>query len=1207
MTTAQRVFISYSSHDAQAAVRLEQALSAAGYRAWRDQARLVGETDWSSAVAQALAQADCVCLIWSDAASHSQWVSHEWLTARALERVVVPCLLPGAPPLPEPLSNTQGVVLANVPDDCSRVVTHLQHLASWTPSYDFSVRPSRFSVPFEHNPAFTGRSADLVELYLKMIGTLNRIGINQVGAVGMGGIGKTQLAVEFVYRFGFAFDGVYWIHAGDPERWLTQFVELARDRLGLTIPDLASPNTNLQWLEALRGYCEIHRRVLVVLDNVDEPELLNSERLFFGIGFTPLTLGCNLLFTTRRRFALPGVQQQSVDVLPAASAYALLTASKKPKAPDEEQQAANICNALGYLPLAIVLAAGYLRKRSAIEFAAYAEALRQNRLDTVDLNRLSEAELATRHRTAVTATLGEQWLRLEDEAARGVFRLVGLFPVGTTVPNARVAVCAGLGDGLSPLDRPVDEALILLCDLNLLTALEHGTAVKMHPLLREFALGLGSAGDVERLQRKAAKNVGAVYADHVRLDQEYVNRGADQIIEDLRIGEAWAGGPAPWVGDISLMCQLLDRERHHLRAHAGAGHIGTSLLQQLHVRAMRSGATTLAGELLEAARRREQQPLAMRAITRLDDDTLIRRLGVDSHQPQVVSVSADGARALSTSRSDAILWSVETGQPIRSFPNPEEDIESSSLSRDGSWAFIASGGTVTQWDVKDSHPFRTLSGHASTVTAIKVTDDMGRAFFGFEDGQIEIWDLADGQPIRTLDGHPGGITSIDVTADGRFAAVGSGNEVVVWELTTHEVVAALRGHASLVNAVGISDDGTRVISASYDSTLIVWDVQGSAMVRTLEGHSRETTRLESMASINSVDLSADGRLAISGAHDRNVIVWDVELGVPIRVCRGHSNRVTSVVLTGDERMALSGSWDGTILVWNLLAPASQLAGRARTPRINSVSISEDGRLAFAGADDGSLTLWNAETGVSQQEWRPSNDMVRAVALSGDGRLGISGSPGGIVGLWDLTAGTGRAHRAHRRAVTCVSISGNGHRAMSGSTDQTLCLWDMHSGACIDVFEADGWGLSVRVNATGTRAFSSHSDGTLRVWDLVALHLEYAIQAHSEMAMTVALSQDGKRALSGSDDTTIIVWDLESKRAVRTLGRYPHKVQSVALTDDGWRVIAGYDDGTLVVWDIKTGRSVGSCVLDGITSLAAAADRVAVSGPDGTVSFFRLPT
>ena len=79
-----------------------------------------------------------------------------------------------------------------------------------------------FFVPFPRNPDFVGRTDDLERLHA----TLQQrepVGIRPAGLTGMGGIGKTQLAVEYVYRFKDAYpDGIFWINAAEPlaKAWL---------------------------------------------------------------------------------------------------------------------------------------------------------------------------------------------------------------------------------------------------------------------------------------------------------------------------------------------------------------------------------------------------------------------------------------------------------------------------------------------------------------------------------------------------------------------------------------------------------------------------------------------------------------------------------------------------------------------------------------------------------------------------------------------------------------------------------------------------------------------------------------------------------------------------------------------------------------------------------------------------------------------------
>ena len=118
-----KVFISYSSKDRADAETIHKAL-AKHFDVWRDQTRL--ETDWSREIALALADADLVCLIWSGSSSQSKWVKHEWLTARALEKPIIPCLFPGAPSLPEPIHNLHGVSFSDIKDGCRKLIERIE-------------------------------------------------------------------------------------------------------------------------------------------------------------------------------------------------------------------------------------------------------------------------------------------------------------------------------------------------------------------------------------------------------------------------------------------------------------------------------------------------------------------------------------------------------------------------------------------------------------------------------------------------------------------------------------------------------------------------------------------------------------------------------------------------------------------------------------------------------------------------------------------------------------------------------------------------------------------------------------------------------------------------------------------------------------------------------------------------------------------------
>lgn len=133
----------------------------------------------------------------------------------------------------------------------------------------------------------------------------------------MGGVGKTQLAVRYVYAHrGDYPGGVYWVDAAG-ESWQPALAGLAR-RLKL---DVAEPTANGDSARALAFAEWLRARpdALLVLDNVEDPADLQRDG---RAGFVPLDLGCRVLFTSRRRRL--GLGAVEVRVLPREAARELL-------------------------------------------------------------------------------------------------------------------------------------------------------------------------------------------------------------------------------------------------------------------------------------------------------------------------------------------------------------------------------------------------------------------------------------------------------------------------------------------------------------------------------------------------------------------------------------------------------------------------------------------------------------------------------------------------------------------------------------------------------------------------------------------------------------------------------------------------------------------------------------------------------------------
>ncbi|MGH3908797.1 MAG: FxSxx-COOH system tetratricopeptide repeat protein [Pseudonocardiaceae bacterium] len=190
------------------------------------------------------------------------------------------------------------------------------------------------------NLGFVGRDATLVHLRDR----LRSGGTAAVQALhGMGGVGKTQVVIEYAHRYAGAYDVVWWVNAEETGLIGEQYAALAIEL------DLVPPRADAaSAIGALRAYLRSQSRWLLLLDNVESPRSLR-EWLPAGPGHT--------LITSRNPSWSELAARVAVDVLARLESVELIQVSRSGVS---EAEADRLAEALGDLPLALAQAAGFL-------------------------------------------------------------------------------------------------------------------------------------------------------------------------------------------------------------------------------------------------------------------------------------------------------------------------------------------------------------------------------------------------------------------------------------------------------------------------------------------------------------------------------------------------------------------------------------------------------------------------------------------------------------------------------------------------------------------------------------------------------------------------------------------------------------------------------------------------------------------------------
>ena len=214
--------------------------------------------------------------------------------------------------------------------------------------------PAGSRMPLARNPLFVGRSEELLRIAAALRGSDTTVALGHViASTGLGGLGKTQLAVEFVHRYGAFFaGGVFWLSFASAEEIPRQVAACSGSGAVGLEADVASRPLE-ERVKLVVGAWQSPWPRLLVFDNCEEESLLEAWR--------PTSGGCRVLVTSRRSRWSPtlDVTALPLDLLPRPDSIELLRRYRPDLAAGDSRLDA-IADTLGDLPLAIHLAGRYL-------------------------------------------------------------------------------------------------------------------------------------------------------------------------------------------------------------------------------------------------------------------------------------------------------------------------------------------------------------------------------------------------------------------------------------------------------------------------------------------------------------------------------------------------------------------------------------------------------------------------------------------------------------------------------------------------------------------------------------------------------------------------------------------------------------------------------------------------------------------------------
>jgi tetratricopeptide (TPR) repeat protein/transcriptional regulator with XRE-family HTH domain len=332
---------------------------------------------------------------------------------------------------------------------------------SWfRPENDEEPALSHWYVPYDQNPCFTDHRDRVTHLRERLLSQEKGAGSQSIS--GLGGIGKTQLVLQYAYQYRDQYNDVFWVNASTQTQLINDFVQIANL---LQLPEAKKSRSQPRYLvnEVIHWF-QTHQNWLLICDNVEESvgteKIENLEADLKIDRLLSLLKGGHILLTTRsQKMATLAQNTQLEEMSPEEGAQLLLLPSKQQSSRDvlneadvpDREAAIALSHLLGGLPLALEQARAYIES-TRCGFQGYMQLYEEYRsqiLQEVVQNSLIDREY--KESVATTWLISFQHVQRQLPVASDVLKLYAYLAPDAIPENIVLKGAEKLDERLRPL------------------------------------------------------------------------------------------------------------------------------------------------------------------------------------------------------------------------------------------------------------------------------------------------------------------------------------------------------------------------------------------------------------------------------------------------------------------------------------------------------------------------------------------------------------------------------------------------------------------------------------------------------------------------------------------------------------------------------------------------------------------------------------